>query len=299
MWNAITSGGEWWGELCNRKKNGELYWEYGSVSAVKNESGVVTHYLAVKDNITERKYAEEALRRYATELEQRNRELDAYSNIIAHDLKNPLGVILGYIELIKMDYGSQIPEDAIQYVERIKLSAEKMLDMIHQLLHLARLRNATDTVIPIDIFEVATAAVTRFENQIDQSHVQLQIQAMPEALGHFIWIEEVFANLIGNAIKYKDKAKPVAKIVITGYRQDRFVRFEVQDNGLGIPLEAQNRLFEMFSRFHTKEAPGFGLGLAIVQQIISKLGGQIGVESTPGVGSTFWFTLPGVPEYIA
>jgi signal transduction histidine kinase len=111
-------------------------------------------------------------------------------------------------------------------------------------------------------------------------------------MGHTQWIEEVFANLISNAIKYMGKDNPVPSITITGFQIHNLVRYEVRDTGVGISPKDQAHLFEMFTRLHTVEADGLGLGLSIVRRIISKLNGQLGVESERGKGSAFWFTIP-------
>jgi signal transduction histidine kinase len=114
-------------------------------------------------------------------------------------------------------------------------------------------------------------------------------------MGYGPWIEEVFANLISNAIKYIGKDNPEPRIIVRGSRVGSIVRYEVKDNGLGISEKDQERLFEMFSRFHTGEASGLGLGMSIVQRIVDRLNGQLGVESALGKGSSFWFALAAAP----
>jgi signal transduction histidine kinase len=115
-------------------------------------------------------------------------------------------------------------------------------------------------------------------------------------MGYGPWIEEVFANLISNAVKYIGKDNEAPCITIRGMRDGDMVRYEVEDNGLGIKPEDQARLFDMFSRFHKGEEAGFGLGMSIIQRIVTKLKGTMGVQSEPGVGSTFWFALPAPPD---
>lgn len=114
----------------------------------------------------------------------------------------------------------------------------------------------------------------------------------PTVLGNAAWLEEVFANLVDNAIKYIGEQNPEPRIVIRGQQEGTHARYEVSDNGRGIQPEDLPKLFEMFTRFHNREAKGSGLGLSIVRRIIGRLGGEIGVESEPGAGSAFWFTLP-------
>src|SRR5688572_10682067 len=115
---------------------------------------------------------------------------------------------------------------------------------------------------------------------------------MPAAMCHSTWLEEIFANLIGNAITYIGRDNPDPRIHIQGHRVNGMVRYEVIDNGVGIRPEVQDQLFEMFTRLHPGEGHGLGMGLSIVQRLVTRLEGQVGVESAEGQGSTFWFTLP-------
>ncbi len=182
----------------------------------------------------------------------------------------------------------------MKHLDDIKGSALKMADMIDQLLWLTKLRDAAAVVETVNVNEVAQSAMARFQHQIERTNIATEISRdLPPALGHAQWIEEVFANLISNAIKYMGKNNPEPRISIKSTRQNDIVRYEVHDTGVGITPEDQAHLFEMFTRLHTVEADGLGLGLSIVHRIITKLNGQIGVESERGKGSTFWFTIPG------
>jgi signal transduction histidine kinase len=238
------------------------------------------------------KQAQAELRLYAQELEVRNQELDAYNHTIAHDLKSPLTGITLKAEVVKMLF-RDLPPDAIKQLDDIKDSALKMADMIDQLLWLTKLRDATASAESVHVDQVVQSALSRFQHQIEQASIAVEVApAFPPALGHAQWIEEVFANLISNAIKYMGKDNPAPRIKISGSRQADMARYEVCDTGVGITPEDQAHLFEMFTRLHTVEAEGLGLGLSIVHRIVSKLNGHIGVESERGKGSAFWFTLP-------
>jgi two-component system sensor histidine kinase/response regulator len=143
---------------------------------------------------------------------------------------------------------------------------------------------------------VAQAALQRFKAELGAGITVDLSPDLPLALGYGPWLEEVFANLIGNAIKYIGKQNPAPRIAIRGSLHAGLAYYAVQDNGIGIQPEDQARLFEMFTRFHHDQATGLGLGLSIVQRIVVKLNGTLGVESTPGQGSTFWFALPAVGD---
>lgn len=229
---------------------------------------------------------------YAAELEARNSELDAYGHTVAHDLQNPLNLLIGYVALVKEEADALSP-DAAGYLDVVERAAFKMAHMINSLLLLSRLRNAEGVIEEVAMGPVIGAALDRLQQEIEERSVQVKVaDDLPPVMGYDIWLEEVLANLLSNAIKYIGRDNPDPRVTIRGFRQGELIRYEVQDNGVGIPPRMQARLFEAFSRFHEDEARGVGLGLSIVLRIINKLGGEVGVESTPGEGSTFWFMLP-------
>lgn len=244
----------------------------------------------------ELKRAEAELRRRAEELEDRNRELDAYNHTIAHDLKSPLTGIVLAADLIDLRFGNDLPEVARYQFNMIRDNGKRMATMIDQLLSLAKLRDVTGTATKIDMVSAVEGALMRFNHVLKEKDIAVVYAAdMPPAMGHGQWAEEVFANLISNAIKYMGEDNDKPSIQIRGFIQGDNVRYEVQDTGVGIEPADQARLFEMFTRLHTvKDADGLGLGLSIVHRIVTKMGGNVGVESEPGKGSTFWFTLPAV-----
>jgi len=249
----------------------------------------------------ELKRAETELRRRAEELEDRNRELDAYNHTIAHDLKSPLTGIVLSADLIDLRFGNDLPEVARYQFNMIKNSGKRMATMIDQLLSLAKLRDVTGTAIKIDMVSIVEGALMRFNHVLKEKDISVVYAAdMPPGMGHAQWAEEVFANLISNAIKYMGEDNENPSIQIRGFSQGDKVRYEVEDTGVGIDPSDQARLFEMFTRLHTvKGADGLGLGLSIVHRIVTKLGGQVGVESEPDKGSTFWFTLPAAPALVS
>lgn len=236
------------------------------------------------------------LREYADDLETKNRELDSYTYTIAHDLTNPLSLVSGFIGLVRLKEKENICEESADMLRVVEEQAMKMSDMVSQLLWMAQLRDASEVTTQLEIEPIAKEALTRFIDRIEKYNVKVTIEpGMPMAIGQAIWIEEVFANLISNAIKYMGAHNTDPAITIRGYLQRNVAVYEVQDNGIGIALEDQHRLFDMFTRVQNKQTrgiQGLGLGLSIVHRIVTKLGGEVGVRSTPHVGTTFWFTLP-------
>ena len=242
-------------------------------------------------NFQELNRTRDELRVYAAELEARNQELDAYGHTIAHDLRSPLSSVLLRSEIVLNNFSEALPPRGRSLIEGVHESATQMNEMIGQLLWLAKLRKVTDALKPVDVTPVAQAALRRFSHQTE--HFQIEVMAeMPAALGHAQWIEEVFANLISNAVKYIGEDNPAPRLWLRGFADGEMARYEVQDNGIGISPEDQAHLFEMFTRLNVVNVEGLGLGLSIVHRIVSKLNGTVSVESTPGVGSTFAFTLP-------
>ena len=233
------------------------------------------------------------LRGTQDELSLRVRELDAYAHTIAHDLKSPLSSIFIRSQLFEMRFTEQVPAEALEIIRTIRESSQLMNRMIDQLLWLAKLRDQNEALTPVNVNETVQSAVLRFTHLIEQQNIKVEIAPdLPCAQGHAQWIEEIFANLISNAIKYMGESNAAPHIQIGGKAIDDHVRFEVTDTGVGIKSEDCANLFEMFTRLHTVDTEGLGLGLSIVHRIVKKLNGEIGVESTFGDGSTFWFTLP-------
>src|SRR5690606_28648579 len=168
-----------------------------------------------------------------------------------------------------------------------------MKSMIDNLLLFSELGSAEVTVEPVDMQIVVSLVLARFYDRIRERGVTVEVTPeLPRAMGYSPWLEEVFANLIDNSIKYMGEDNPAPRIIVWGERAGDWARFEIIDNGVGIEEADQQRLFQMFTRFHRHHADGSGLGLSIARRIVEKLGGRIGVESEPGRGTKFWIELP-------
>jgi PAS domain S-box-containing protein len=236
----------------------------------------------------------QAERQHALELAERNRDLDAFSFTVAHDLKSPLQMVIGYTSLILSNDASTLSGDAAQYLKLIETYAEKMSSMIENLLVLARLRDAKTQIETVHLKAVIEAARERVEYALEKRGGEINMPAhLPAVSGNAIWLEEVCANLFENALKYVDANKEPMITVQTRSESDGRIRLAITDNGPGIPPEHHQDIFKMFTRFDSDKTRGSGLGLAIVERIITRLGGEVGVESEVGKGATFWFTLPG------
>lgn len=228
------------------------------------------------------------------ELEKRNLELDAFAHTVAHDLKNPLGGVVGLTEVLLSECSSPQPRTA-KVLERLGVVAQagqQAINIIDALLLLAGVSRQKKMVM--NTFNMATV-INKIVNQrlnyvIKQKKAQVEQPAQwSDVYSYAPWVEEIWINYISNAIKYGGHPP---HIILGETLLDNSVRFWVQDNGEGLTPEAQADLFTPFNRLHQKRVEGHGLGLSIVQQIVEKLGGEVGVDSTVAQGSTFYFTLP-------
>nr|MBN1230123.1 GAF domain-containing protein [Anaerolineae bacterium] len=226
-------------------------------------------------------------------LETSNQDLDTFSQMVAHDLKTPLSVILGHADL--MTVGDASSQEQTESVLIIKGQARKMATMIDELLLLARIREDERSPVSVEGGLAVEAALQRHGQKIQERGIELHADTLfPPVMAHHAWLTEIFSNLIENAVKYIGRDNPHPEISIRGYAEEegRVVRYEVQDNGLGIEPGYLINLFEKGTRYHQSEANGTGLGLYIVKRMIDKLGGAIEVDSEAGVGTTFSFKLP-------
>jgi len=246
------------------------------------------------------------LEREIIERERLIEDLEAFSHTVAHDLQTPLTTIIGYMRLILMDLNEQHDDELLEMAELVEQTGEKMSHIIIELLTFASVRQHEIKSTPLNMSEVIDEVEKRLDLVISERQTELDKPATwPAALGHAPWVEEIWANYISNAIKYGgspprvqlgfDLMPPAPQDVNVPDGLPK-IRFWVRDNGAGLSPEAQSRLFTKFTRFDQARATGHGLGLSIVRRIVEKLGGQVGVESAPGKGSMFFFTLPSAEQ---
>lgn len=240
------------------------------------------------------------------DLEQKNAELNAFGHTVAHDLKNPLMVINVSIEsLIKelSDTGSARTKKMMTFIQS---STSHMINIIESLLLFAGIKKINEqdfTVFPIS--QCVDAALTRLEYDIELNHVSIsKVDNWPSLFGFAPWVIEVWVNYINNAIKYGgNKSMQISPQIELGFdmmnnkpdSNQQYIRFWVKDNGDGVPEDKAETLFQEFSRLHSTQYEGHGLGLSIVKSVTEKLGGTVGVEKNKDRGSCFFFTLPTSP----
>jgi signal transduction histidine kinase len=234
------------------------------------------------------------LRTLQKDLEQEVAELDAFAHTVAHDLKNPLGLIVSCADYLAAGIPGMETGELVELLQRILQFGLTAVNIIDELLLLAGVRRSSAIVAPVDMQEVVLQAQARLLPLIEEQRAQIVLPpTWPIALGYAPWLQEVWVNYLSNAIKYGG-TPPQLELGATPLSDD-LIRFWIRDNGPGIAPGDQARLFAEFSRLSEMRVTGHGLGLSIVRRIIEKLGGQVGVESQVGQGSTFFFTLPAVP----
>jgi len=295
LWDDIQNGKLWRGAFLNRRKDGKHYWESAAISALRDEKGNITHYIKVAADITDNINASEALQQRTLELQASNEELNAFAHTVAHDIQGELSVIAGFSELLlELDIENQA-DNVRSYLEIIVRRTRKMNSITQSLLLLASARLAEIEITPIQMSEIVSEVLQSFSTSIDTLVDEIHVpDEFPNAMGYAPWVEQVWANYISNAIKYG--GDPI--IITLGMDtlcEDGYIRYWVRDNGDGLSDTDRKRLFVPFTRLGLhKGIKGHGLGLSIVDRIISRLSGKTGAESTglPGEGSTFYFTLP-------
>ncbi|PJF22417.1 MAG: hypothetical protein CUN56_06120 [Phototrophicales bacterium] len=275
-------------------KSGEIRWlrDHGH-PIIDPETGRVVHIYGAAQDITHRKQSEEKLQQYMQELQARNEELDAFAYTVAHDLKNPIAGMMGFASLIKNYYSRMSEEQILGYIDLILEGGYKLREIIDALLLLAGVNKIDQPeVTELDMHMIVADCQRRLLPMIQetQADIQIVVDDFPPVMGYTPWVEEVWMNYLSNALKYG--GQPPKIDIGADAPKNGMVRFWVRDNGRGLTPDEQQRVFTPFTRLNQVKVEGHGLGLSIVQRIVNKLGGEVGVESVIGQGSTFSFTLP-------
>jgi light-regulated signal transduction histidine kinase (bacteriophytochrome) len=261
------------------------------VAPVRDPSGKVVRWFGTSTDIDEQKRTEEALR-------QANRELEEFAYVASHDLQEPLRMVNIYSQLLLRRQAPQVDSKSQEYAEFVRIGVKRMEALIHDLLTYSRVTHTEDDSAPAraDLDAVLRQAMTAVETRIRETHAEVTVGVLPVVTGDEGQLIHVFQNLLSNALKYR-KREEALHIEVATEKHDGHWVISVRDNGIGFEQAQAERIFGLFKRLHRSEDyPGTGVGLAICKHIVERYRGRIWAESQPGVGSTFFVSLPGASK---
>ncbi|GGL73238.1 hypothetical protein GCM10009039_34130 [Halocalculus aciditolerans] len=248
-------------------------------------------------NAIERERYNAELETLVDELEESNHRLEQFAYAASHDLQEPLRMVSSYLSLIESRYEDELDEDGEEFLAFAVDGAERMREMIDALLRYSRVETRGDAFEPVDLDGVFADVRADLGMRIEESDADVTAETLPRVEGDEDQLRQVFQNLLDNALEYNDDAPTVR---VSSRREGEMWRLAVRDDGIGIDPERADSVFEVFQRLHTRdEHEGTGIGLALCQRIVERHGGEITVDSTPGEGSTFEFTLPAAGAEVA
>ncbi len=322
LWATITRGDIWRGEICNRAKTGSLYWVDTAIVPIKDARGHVVRFISVRIDITERKRNEVLLvasnaqaQLLLSQLQQRNDENNMLIYSVSHDLRSPLVNLQGFskelvavsedlrglltsdgvpAEIQKRGLGL-IDSDMKESINFIQAGVKRLSNIIDAMLRLSRAGKVEYHWILVDTGLIVKRIVDSMQAVVVERGVAVTVGDLPQVWGDATVVDQIFANLIGNALNYLDPER--RGLIEIGWQADAennaFMHtYYVRDNGLGMSEAAKGKLFQIFQRFHPDKAKGEGVGLSIVRRMVERHSGKIWVKSSVGVGTTFFISLP-------
>ena len=314
LWATLLDGRAWSGQLVNKRKSGEIYYEQALISPIRGPDGMVLNYLAVKQDITEKKRLAEELDRHRHHLEElvvrRTAELEsakqaaevaneaksAFLANMSHEIRTPMNAIIGLTHMLQR---TAHEPDQLEKLAKIRDSADHLLSVINDVLDISKIESGKVMLEKVDFDLQAqlarTIAIVR--DRVDEKFLLLQVDPLPEFSGCLrgdpTRLSQALLNYLGNAVKFTERGTVTLRCRLLAEDQQQIrLRFEVADTGIGIPADAIPRLFNAFEQADnstTRFYGGTGLGLAITRRLAEMMGGGAGVDSQPGQGSTFWF----------
>ncbi|MDA8243753.1 MAG: PAS domain S-box protein [Elusimicrobia bacterium] len=299
LWDTLLAGKVWRGEFLNKKKDGELFWEHADISPVKDPAGNITSYVAVKLDITDKKQTEaEMAKAKDAALELARMKADFLANM-SHEIRTPMNAIIGMTGLL---LGTELSPRQRDYARTIGTAGESLLDIINDILDFSKIESGKLIIesMDFDLQETVESTVELLAQRAQDKGLELEQLIEPDVPLHLRGdpgrLRQILTNLLGNAVKFTEHGEVILRIArVKGGDASAVLKFSVKDTGVGIPEEAGGRLFREFTQADastTRKYGGTGLGLSISKKLAELMGGEIGFESAPGKGSTFWFTLP-------
>jgi len=298
LWESISSGKVWRGQFHNKRKDGSLFWEAATVSPVHNERGEIAHYIAVKEDISDRKALESNLREALESAEAGNRAKSEFLAMMSHELRTPLNRVLGYAELLSY---TQLDEEQREFTQTIRKSGDHLLQVVNDILDFSSIEKGTLKLeaAPVVVADLLETSCLPIRKSAADKGLEFRCTTEPEVpeqiTGDAHRIRQVLINLLGNAVKFTSNGAVSLRVACPLGGNRRFVEFSVEDSGIGISPGTISQLFRPFMQGDStlrRSYEGAGLGLAISQRIAEAMGGSISVTSALGKGSTFVFRIP-------
>jgi PAS domain S-box-containing protein len=276
-------------ELYAQRKDGTEFPAEISLGPLETEEGTFVSSTII--DITGRKRAQQELARKAEELARSNAELELFAYVASHDLQEPLRMVASYTQLLAKRYKGKLDAEADEFIGFAVDGARRMQQLIQDMLSYSRLTTRGKALSFMQAQVACKSAIENLQESIKESKAQVCVGPLPGIFADATQVTQLFQNLIGNAIKYRNERRP--EISVAARPNGNEWIFSVQDNGIGIEPQYFERIFQMFQRLHTRaEYSGTGIGLAVCRKIVERHGGRIWVKSQPGQGSTFLFTIP-------
>lgn len=289
------------GELLEKEEriewpNGRVEWALVTKMPLRDPRGDIIGTFGVSRDITAQRNAEDTLKRTLEELERSNAELEQFAYVASHDLQEPLRAVTGCVQLLQKSYGGKLGSDADELIRHAVEGAARMKTLIGDLLAFSRVGTRGKPFEPTDCNAALDGALANLTVAMRESRAKVTRDPLPTVNADPAQMRQLFQNLIGNGLKFHGEQDP--EIHVGARSQDGGWLFSVRDNGIGIEPQYRERIFVIFQRLHTRtEYEGTGVGLAICKRIVERHGGDIWVESEPGRGSTFFFTIPGTGNH--
>jgi len=308
--SAALGKGVWRGETFLKHTDNELVPVDQTIFVICDDDGQPQTLATIVTDITERKQAEEALQKInedletrvtertealvaqTRELERSNTELTQFAYVASHDLQEPLRMITSYVQLLARRYKDKLDDEANEFIDFAVDGATRMQQLINDLLAYSRAGTRDKPFKPTNCTTVVNRVIHNLKPAILENEAVITTNQLPTVMADELQLEQLFQNLISNAIKFRSRETPQIQISAIQNQVNEWV-FSVQDNGIGIEPEYGERIFVIFQRLHTREKySGTGIGLAICKKIVERHNGHIWFESQPGRGATFYFTIP-------
>ncbi|WP_158679954.1 PAS domain-containing protein [Deinococcus sp. NW-56] len=310
---AFEQGEAWEDTFALRGRNGEDRWFLSRAVPIRDGQGQIVRWFGTHTDVTEQREAEAQLRdlnaslerrvaartaeleRANAELQRSNTELERFAYITSHDLQEPIRTVASFTELLGRRYGEHLDDRGQRYLDLIVGGTARMKALVDDLLTYSRLSGDARPLQPVNLQAPLTEALARLSSRLEETGARVTAGELGTVLGDGPQLAQVFQNLLSNAMKFTRPGVP-PEVRVSAERVGGEWHVRVADNGIGIEKPYLERIFVLFQRLHTRDRyEGTGLGLGICQKIVERHGGRIWVESTPGVGSTFHFTLPAAP----